>query len=103
MAERKSSHIGLLLIALFKLLKATLLLAVAVGAHHLLNRDVQETLIDWTQKIRADPDNRFIHALLSRITSLDERRLQAITLGTLLYGTLFAVEGVGLLMPERCP
>src|SRR5438270_8623654 len=101
MAQRKRSFSVLLAIGLFKLFKAVLLLALAIGAHRLLHRDIQNALLDWIRKIQVDPDNHFVHKVLARLTNLDERRLQAISVGTFLYGLLFAVEGAGLLMRKR--
>ncbi len=90
-----------MLIGAFKLFKAALLISIAVGAHHLLHRDLQQLIVDWTKRLQADPDNRFLNAILSRVARLDERRLKEISLGTFFYGLLFAVEGVGLLMRKR--
>ena len=52
MAQRKRSFSVLLAIGLFKLFKAVLLLAVAIGAHRLLHRDIQDVLLDWIRKHR---------------------------------------------------
>ena len=101
MAERKRSSRVIILIGLFKLAKAALLIGLAVGAHHLLHRDMQQAVENFTRKIQVDPDNRIVHAILARVAHLDERRLRAISLGTFVYGALFAVEGVGLLMRKR--
>jgi uncharacterized membrane protein (DUF2068 family) len=91
----------LLLIALFKLLKAALLFAIAVGAHRLLSTDVQTTFVHWAHALRVDPDNHIVHAVLSRITGLTPHQLQALSIGTILYGLLFTTEGVGLLLRRR--
>jgi hypothetical protein len=52
---------GLRLIAVFKLVKGLLLLAVGVGALKLLHKDVGEVALRWVNVLRVDPDNRFIH------------------------------------------
>ena len=101
MAERKRSSAVIMLIGAFKLFKAALLIGIAVGAHHLLHRDMQRMVVDWMKRLQADPDNRLLNAILSRVARLDERRLKEISFGTFLYGALFAVEGVGLLMRKR--
>jgi uncharacterized membrane protein (DUF2068 family) len=99
MPERRSAL--LTLIAITKLTKAALLIAVGFGAHHLLRGDVQETVLHWEHAVRVDPDNRYAQALLTRVTGLSHKRLEEIGLATLLYGTLFLVEGIGLLMMKR--
>lgn len=91
----------LIVIAVFKLLKASLLIAVAMGVHHLLNRDAAETLRHWVHAVRIDPENRYIHAGISKVTGLDERTLRNISFGTFAYGALFMVEGLGLLLRKR--
>ena len=99
MAQRRS--VLLTLIAITKLAKAVLLIAVALGAHHLLRGDVQEIVLHWAHAVRVDPDNRYAQAILTRITGLSHKRLEEIGLATLLYGTLFLVEGIGLLLMKR--
>jgi hypothetical protein len=57
----KTSHGRLLrLIALFKLLKAALLIAVGVGALKLLHKDVADAVEHWVELLRLDPNNHYI-------------------------------------------
>jgi len=94
---RASSSFGLLLIAVFKLFKGLLLIAVGVGALRLLHKDVAETALHWIKVLRVDPDNRFIHSLLVRLVSVDKRKLKEVSAGTFLYAAIFLTEGFGLL------
>src|SRR5712675_2136213 len=64
-APPRKSATTLVLIALFKLVKGLLLLAVGVGAVKLLHRDIAQTISDWVDFLRVDPDNRFIHGILT--------------------------------------
>src|SRR5215475_14161607 len=96
----KSSFV-LVLIGVFKLLKALLLIAVAIGAIRFLHRDIGSTVMHWTQVLRVDPDNRVIHGLLVRIVRVTPKQLKELSLGTFLYAGLFATEGVGLLLRKR--
>jgi uncharacterized membrane protein (DUF2068 family) len=89
------------LIALFKLAKSLLLIAVAVGALGLLHKDVGEVLQYWIDLLRVDPDNRFIHTLLSRVWSVNERTLKEVSAGTFCYAAVFMIEGTGLLLGKR--
>jgi uncharacterized membrane protein (DUF2068 family) len=89
------------LIALFKLAKSLLLIAVAVGALGLLHKDVGEVLQYWIDLLRVDPDNRFIHTLLSRVWSVNERTLKEVSAGTFCYAAVFMTEGTGLLLGKR--
>src|SRR5258708_70868 len=100
-SKREPSSCVLIVIAVFKLLKAALLISVALGIHHLLNRDADEILKHWVHAIRIDPENKYIHAAISKVTGLDERTLRDISFGTFAYGALFLVEGTGLMLRKR--
>jgi uncharacterized membrane protein (DUF2068 family) len=91
----------LLLIGIFKLFKAILLTIVGIGAFRLLHRDLAGTVLHWTQILRVDPDNRYLHGLLVRILRVSPKQLRELSFGTFFYAGLFATEGVGLLMRKR--
>jgi uncharacterized membrane protein (DUF2068 family) len=91
----------LLLIALFKLIKGILLLAVGIGALKLLHRDIAQTVAHWVDILRVDPDNRLIHGLLSRVLSVTPAQLRAASAGTFVYAGLLLTEGLGLLFRKR--
>lgn len=91
----------LILIALFKLIKGLLLLAVGVGALRLLHRDVAETVEHWVRILRVDPDNRMIHGLLSHVLTVSPKQLKELSVGTFVYAGLLLTEGIGLLMRKR--
>jgi uncharacterized membrane protein (DUF2068 family) len=101
MTDRDRGSAFLVLIGAFKLLKALLLLGVALGVHHLLHRDVEAVVIHWARAVRVDPDNRHIHAALAHVTGLSPRKLQEIGLVLLLYAALYATEGIGLVLRKR--
>jgi uncharacterized membrane protein (DUF2068 family) len=97
----KSKSSILVLIGTLKLFKALLLLVVGIGAIKFLHRDVVSTVMHWTQVLRVDPDNRFVHGLLVKIFRVTPKQLKELSVGTLLYAGLFATEGVGLLLQKR--
>jgi uncharacterized membrane protein (DUF2068 family) len=99
-AGRKTTP-TLLLIALFKLIKGILLLAVGIGALKLLHRDVAKTVAHWVDILRVDPDNRLIHGLLARVLSVTPGQLRAASAGTFVYAGLLLTEGLGLLFRKR--
>jgi uncharacterized membrane protein (DUF2068 family) len=99
-AGRKSTA-TLFLIALFKLIKGILLLAVGIGALKLLHRDVAQTVAHWVNILRVDPDNRLIHGLLARVLSVTPAQLRAASAGTFVYAGLLLTEGLGLLFRKR--
>jgi uncharacterized membrane protein (DUF2068 family) len=100
-ASSHQSAKTLLVIALFKLLKGVLLIFVGVGALKLLRHDVAETVSHWVDILRVDPDNRFIHRMLSRLLSVSPKQLRAASVGTFVYAALLLTEGTGLLLRKR--
>jgi len=89
------------LIGAFKLVKGLLLLAVAVGALHLLHKDVAQEVRAWVTQIHVDPDSRHVDRLIGLLMPLDDRRLRAISAGTMFYAALLLTEGTGLLFRQR--
>jgi uncharacterized membrane protein (DUF2068 family) len=87
----------LFLIGLFKLLKALLLIAVGIGALKFLHKDLSSAVMHWTEILRVDPENRFIHRFLLRVFRVTPKQLKELSVGTFLYAALFATEGIGLL------
>jgi len=99
-AVRKTTP-TLLLIALFKLIKGILLLAVGIGALKLLHRDIAQTVAHWVDILRVDPDNGLIHRFLTRVLSVTPAQLRAASAGTFVYAGLLLTEGLGLLFRKR--
>jgi uncharacterized membrane protein (DUF2068 family) len=91
----------LILIGLFKLLKAILLLIAGIGALKLLHKDVAATVTHWTQVLRVDPDNRHVHRLLEKLFRISPKQMKELSAGTFFYAALFATEGTGLLLHRR--
>ena len=84
------------LIALFKLAKAAMLIALGLGA--LSMRHDQSWLGTWIHALAADPHGKYVTKLIGKISSLDPRQLEEIGLGSLLYAAVFLVEGIGLML-----
>jgi uncharacterized membrane protein (DUF2068 family) len=87
---------GLLrLIAVFKLLKALVLVAV-VAAGLLLHHQPAQTVLQWALRLHVDPGNSYVRTLLAKLLSVNEEQVALLAGGTLLYALLFTIEGVGL-------
>ena len=98
----KSSHKGLLrLIAVFKLLKAALLIAVGVGALKLLHKDVAGAVEHWVELLRLDPNNQYIDAALEKASNVTPDKIKELGLGSIIYAALFLTEGIGLWLEKR--
>jgi len=98
---KRPAATGVLLIGLFKLVKGLLLVAVGIGAHHLLHRDLEATVTHWVEVLRVDPDNLFIHRLLAKVFAISPKQLKELSIGTFFYASLLLTEGVGLLLRKR--
>jgi len=101
MAAKGAHGRGLWLIAAFKLLKATALIAVGIGALKLLHKDVAAVVEHWVNVFRVDPHNHYIDLLLTKLVILDDRRLKELSIGTFIYAGIFLVEGIGLAFRKR--
>lgn len=97
----KSGDRILRLIAAFKLLKAASLIALGVGAFHLIHKDVAGELEHWIEVFGLDPGNRFIDAALSQAANVSPDQIKKLGLGSFIYAGLFLIEGIGLWLLRR--
>jgi uncharacterized membrane protein (DUF2068 family) len=98
----KSSHNRLLrLIAIFKLLKAVLLVAVGVGALNLLHRDVARLVEHWAELLKLDPNSRYMDTAIEKASTITPDKIKALGLGSIIYAGLFLTEGIGLWLEKR--
>ena len=100
-SKRRESATGLILIGLFKLVKALALIAVGIGALKYLHKDLAASVMRWVDVLRVDPDNRFIHPILTKVFSVTPKQLKEISAGTFFYAALLGIEGVGLLLRKH--
>lgn len=99
----KPSQGGLLLraIALFKFLKASLLIAAGIGALHLVKKDFNEYVDQLVVRYHLDPGNHFVAQALARTANVTPRRLHEIGAVAFVYAALFLLEGIGLWSLKR--
>ncbi len=98
MQNADSSRAWLMAIGMFKLVKALLLVLVGIGAFKLAHHDTMEVLGRWVAAVHVDPDNRYFRKALTKLLSLDDRRLKEVSAGTFFYAGLFLTEGLGLVL-----
>ena len=89
------------LIALFKLLKGVLLIAVGVAALKLLHTDIASLVESWVAVLGLDQNSRFVGRALSTAAALTPNRVRDLIMGSFLYGGLFLTEGIGLWLLKR--
>jgi len=92
---------GIALIATFKLVKAILLLAVGLGAIGLFHHGVADASSRFLATLSSGTERRVTQAVLSRLSGMSPRRIEALGIGAFLYGLLFLVEAVGLWLQKR--
>ena len=98
----KSSDTRLIrLIALFKLLKAILLIAVGLGAVHLLHSDIWSVLAHWVKMFGLNPGGRYVDRAIQNAVALTPNTIRGLGVGSFLYAGLFLTEGIGLWLLKR--
>jgi uncharacterized membrane protein (DUF2068 family) len=98
----KSSDTRLIrLIALFKLLKAILLIAVGLGALHLLHRDIASVLAHWVKMLGLNPGGRYVDRAIQNAVALTPNTIRGLGVGSFIYAGLFLTEGIGLWLLKR--
>ena len=102
MAKRSDRVITVIwVIGVFKLVKAALLFALAAGALELRHHDVIGVIRHAALTVHLDPSGRIVNWLIGKAASLSPHRLTLVTIGTVVYASLFLTEGVGLLLRKR--
>lgn len=98
--HRHSDRI-LTLIALFKFVKAAVLIAAGLGMLRLIRADWADQARAAFETIGASVDVVPVVRLLQQIGALSASRLRFLGIAALLYAALFLVEGVGLWWERR--
>jgi uncharacterized membrane protein (DUF2068 family) len=99
--QPKTSDRYLVFIGIFKLVKGTLLLCVAVGFLGLLHKDVQDVATTWIERLHFDPDNSHIGGLLEKCGLITDKQITLASALSAFYAALFLTEGVGLLLKKK--
>jgi uncharacterized membrane protein (DUF2068 family) len=85
-------------IGIFKLIKALVLIVVGIGILKLVHHDIVDVLIRWVGMVHVDPDNKYFQMVVTKLWSVDDRKLKEVGAGTFFYAGLFLTEGVGLVL-----
>lgn len=89
------------LIAIFKFLKAALLIGLSFGVFRMMHQDIGMRVEHWVEAMHMDPGNPHVAMLLARLANLSPAQVKRLGLVGLLYGGLFLVEGTGLWLQRR--
>jgi uncharacterized membrane protein (DUF2068 family) len=89
------------LLAVYYLVQGLLLIAVGVGGLILVDQNQLLVVKEWLRVIRLDPENRFLHWLLTSILPVTNEMLETFSVGSFVYGGLAFVQGGGLWFSKR--
>jgi uncharacterized membrane protein (DUF2068 family) len=87
-------------IASFKLVKGALVVALGVGALKLLDPAAAERLKRWLSQLSLQSGQQLVERTLSFVNKLTGHA-EVISVGAIVYGSLFLVEGIGLWRGKR--
>ncbi len=90
----------LLLIAIFKFLKAFGALMAGLVALHFVHASLLKTLSHWVNELRLDPRNQWVDMVLDKAKLITHSEMRLVAIGAFLYMALFATEGVGLYLEK---
>ena len=97
---KRSSPLVLRLLAIYYVAQGLLLIAVGVGGLLLVDQDQLLIIKEWLSVIRLDPENRFIHWLLTKFLPVTNQMLETFSIGSFVYGGLAFVQGGGLFFSQ---
>ena len=97
---RRHHDRGLLLIGFFKLAEAVLFFFVGLGVVHFIHRSLGDEVVRLAERLRIDPDGRFVPWVIDHLDRVTAHRLRQIGVATFFYAGLRIVEGVGLVMEK---
>jgi uncharacterized membrane protein (DUF2068 family) len=89
------------LVAVFKLLKAVVLIVTGIGILKLVHMGVATELDHWIAMLGLDPGSRFVNHAIEKLTRLSPARIRELGLGSFVYAALFLTEGIGLWLLKR--
>jgi uncharacterized membrane protein (DUF2068 family) len=89
------------IIALYKLVKVLLLLALAYGEVRLSDASLVAKLAIWASERPLGLEHKVVTWLLAWFSGLSDSRVHALRMVTLAYAAVFSIEGVGLWMHKR--
>jgi uncharacterized membrane protein (DUF2068 family) len=99
-ARHTTGYYGFKTIGTLKLISGVAAVIAGLGATHFLAHDPGPKLERAVSHFGLDPQNRFIHTVISSVTGIDRKHLHAIEAGTFFYALLHMVEGIGLILEK---
>ena len=98
---KQSIPVVLKLLAGYYLLQGLLLAALGFGGFILLGQNHLRIIKQWLYVIHLDPENHYIHGLLTKVLPIGDHLLEALSIGSFVYAGLAFAQGGGLLFAQR--
>jgi uncharacterized membrane protein (DUF2068 family) len=90
----------LLLIAAYKFFHALVFVAIGLGAHRLLHKDIADEIDVLAHHLRFNPESRLISFVLSKAPLINDPLLRRIGFFAFCYAAVTFVEGFGLVLEK---
>jgi uncharacterized membrane protein (DUF2068 family) len=90
----------LLLIAVYKFFHALVFIAVGIGAHRLLHKDLADQIETLARHLRFNPESRLVNFILEKATMVNGRVLDRISFVAFCYAAVTLAEGLGLYLEK---
>ncbi len=90
------------LIAVYKLSKTLVFIAIGVGLFHLLHHNVEEMLRRFViEPMHFDPDSRLVKWSVDSAAQLTDHKIRLFGYGAFIAAAFFATEGIGLFLRKH--
>lgn len=90
----------LLLIAGYKFFYALLFVAIGLGAHRLLHKDIADEIDNLARHFRFNPESRLVNFILVKASLINDPLLRRIGFVAFCYAAITLAEGVGLYLEK---
>jgi uncharacterized membrane protein (DUF2068 family) len=90
----------LLLIAIYKFLYALFFIAIGIGAHRLLHKDLADEIDLFARHLRFNPESRLVTFVLEKAPLINTTVLRRIGLFAFCYAAVTMAEGIGLYLEK---
>jgi uncharacterized membrane protein (DUF2068 family) len=88
-------------IAMYKFVKAALSVLSAIVAWRLMNPHVEAAMHEWAQSLPVGFSEHLLHEALAQVSGVPAFRWRQLGLVSLVYASVFTLEGVGLWRERR--
>lgn len=93
--------VGLILIAILKLVNGLLLVALGIGALSLIHKDLAALVTNWADVLEISSENQLLQKLVENAGLVHTNHLAWVSAITFVYAALMFTMGTGLLLEKR--